>query len=191
MPPTTSGILYRFISAYDIERVEFNEISNDETSIYMFIPEVDPKVLEKDKYNAPNVIPHVVTTSPTNPVEKGGAEKFSKELSDLPENNEPNPFIHEYTKETYNDLIEMFKDQITSIYSPGLNMTLTVAMHYQLILIQLNQANVMHSLHIKHMKKERSNIPHLMALLVQQILFQVILIMNCYMEQVLTRLKIE
>ena len=46
MPPTTNGILYRFISAYDIERVEFNEISNDETSIYMFIPEVDPKVLE-------------------------------------------------------------------------------------------------------------------------------------------------
>ena len=117
MPPTTNGILYRFISAHDIERVEFNEISNDETSIYMFIPEVDPKVLEKDKYNAPNVIPHVVTTSPTNPVEKGGAEKFSKKLRDLPENNEPNPFIHEYTKETYNDLIEMFKENNFHIFS--------------------------------------------------------------------------
>ena len=117
MASTTSGIFYRFISVYDIERVEFNEISNDETPIYMFIPEVEPKELENNKYNAPVVIPHIVTTSPTNPVEKGGAEKFSKELADLPENNEPNPFIHEYTKENYNDLIEMFRSNNFHIFS--------------------------------------------------------------------------
>lgn len=112
-----NGLLYKFVSAYDIEKVDFDEITTDGNPIYLFVPEVDPKELEKDRFNPPNTIPHIVTTSPTNPIEKAGLEKISTELNDIPENNDSNPFIHEYTKDNYNDLIHIFKERNFHLFS--------------------------------------------------------------------------
>ena len=56
-----NGLLYKFVSAYDIEKVDFDEVSKDGNPIYLFVPELDPKDLEKDPLNPPATIPHVVT----------------------------------------------------------------------------------------------------------------------------------
>jgi len=112
-----NGLLYKFVSAHDIEKVDFDEITTDGNPIYLFVPEVDPKELEKYRFNPPNTIPHIVTTSPTNPIEKAGLEKISTELNDIPENNDSNPFIHEYTKDNYNDLIHIFKERNFHLFS--------------------------------------------------------------------------
>ena len=112
-----SGVLYRFVSAYDVEKIDFDEVSNNGNPIYLFVPEVDPKELEKDRFNAPKTISHIVTTTRTNPVEKAGLENISTELKDIPENNDPNPFIHEYTKDNYSDLINIFQEKNFHLFS--------------------------------------------------------------------------
>ena len=102
------GLLYKFISVNDLEDFDFNTISEDGKPVYLFAtPRTSGQSGGGDYIEG--IVPHVVSTSPTHPVEKGGVEIYFAELANLPENNATNPYIREYTKDNFTDIVNIFK----------------------------------------------------------------------------------
>ena len=58
-----------------------------------------------------NIIPRIIT-QPDHKIEKGGLEKLSDKLDKCP-NTEKNPYIKEYTKDNFMELVRMFENNFT------------------------------------------------------------------------------
>jgi len=116
------GLFYKFISVNDLEEFDFNKISENGKPLYLFAyPSVSSVAAATATAAATvpsqsggadyvtGIVPHVVSTSPMHPVEKGGVDAYSPELANLAENNERNPYIREYTNDNFKEIVNMFK----------------------------------------------------------------------------------
>lgn len=129
-PMGFQGLFYKFISINELETFDFNEISGEKETLNLF---TTPEELEKPEEPQDNtstqvvqlggdayiqdIIPRITTTQPDHKIEKGGLEKLSDKLNKLPEPTEKNPYIKEYTKDNFMELVSMFENNFTNVIS--------------------------------------------------------------------------
>lgn len=121
-PSGFQGLFYKFISINELETFDFKEISGEKETINLFTTPEEPEehVTTQSKPQVggvtyvQDIISRITTTHPDHKIEKGGLEKFSEKLNKLPEATDKNPYIKEYTKDNFMEIVRIFENKFAN-----------------------------------------------------------------------------